>query len=64
MLRQPMFSHVAAAWQGVFAALDGDIAQTERFAAEALDLGRRAEAYDARSVSVGMLFVIRRGRQA
>jgi DNA-binding SARP family transcriptional activator len=60
MLRQPMFALAATGWQGVFAALDGDVAQTERFAGEAFELGQRAEAMDARSIHNGMLFMIRR----
>jgi DNA-binding SARP family transcriptional activator len=60
MLRQPLVSLAAAGWQGVFAALDGDIAQTERFAHEVLEVGRRAEARDALSIHAGMLFMIRR----
>jgi predicted ATPase/DNA-binding SARP family transcriptional activator len=59
-LRQPLISLAAAAWQGVFAALDGDVAQTERFAREVLEIGRRAEARDALSIHAGMLFMIRR----
>jgi DNA-binding SARP family transcriptional activator len=60
MLRQPLVSLAAAAWQGVFAALDGDVARTERFAHEVLEVGRRAEARDALSIHAGMLFMIRR----
>jgi DNA-binding SARP family transcriptional activator/tetratricopeptide (TPR) repeat protein len=60
MLRQPMFSLAATGWQGVFAALDGDIAQTELFAREALDVAQRAEASDARSIHTGILFMVRR----
>jgi DNA-binding SARP family transcriptional activator/tetratricopeptide (TPR) repeat protein len=59
-LRQPLISLAAAGWQGVFAALDGDVAQTERCAREVLEVGRRAEAQDALSIHAGMLFMIRR----
>jgi DNA-binding SARP family transcriptional activator len=60
MLRQPMFALSATGWQGVFAALDGHVVQTERYAREALELGERAEAVDASSIHNGMLFMIRR----
>jgi DNA-binding SARP family transcriptional activator len=60
MLRQPIYSLVAACWQGVFAAFDGDIPDAERFAQTALQVGQRAEAADARSIYTGMLFMIRR----
>jgi DNA-binding SARP family transcriptional activator len=66
MLRQPMFALAATGWQGVFAALDGDVVQIERYAREALAVGERAEALDASSIHNGMLFMLRRwqGRAA
>ena len=57
-LRQPLFQHVAVAWEGVFAELAGDVAETERLTQESWDLGKRAQAYDARSIRAAKLFAL------
>jgi DNA-binding SARP family transcriptional activator/tetratricopeptide (TPR) repeat protein len=59
-LRQPLFQHVAVAWEGVFAELAGDVAETERLTEESFVLGTRAQAYDARSIRAAKLFALYR----
>jgi DNA-binding SARP family transcriptional activator/tetratricopeptide (TPR) repeat protein len=59
-LQQPLFQHVAVAWEGVFAELAGDVAETERLAEESFALGTRAQAYDARSIRAAKLFALYR----
>jgi DNA-binding SARP family transcriptional activator/tetratricopeptide (TPR) repeat protein len=60
VLNQPLFRHVATAWEGVFAELEGDVATVERLVAQSLALGRRAQTHEADSVRVGKLFGLRR----
>lgn len=59
-LRQPLFDHVADAWQGVWEMLNGHVGEAERLAYASYDLGRQAHAYDAKSVLTGKLFMLRR----
>jgi tetratricopeptide (TPR) repeat protein len=59
-LRQPLIEHVAAAWEGVFAQLSGDIPAAERLAADAHARGGRAGARDAWSTFNAQLFSLRR----
>ena len=59
-LRQPLFQHIAVAWEGVFAELAGDVAETERLTEESFALGTRAQAYDARSIRAAKLFALYR----
>jgi DNA-binding SARP family transcriptional activator/tetratricopeptide (TPR) repeat protein len=59
-LQQPLFDHVAAAWEGVFAQLSGDTPAAERLAADALASGRRAHSGDAWSTRNAQLFSLRR----
>jgi hypothetical protein len=60
ILQRRMFSLITTGWRAVFAKLDGDIAATERLALDALEIGQRVEAADARSIHTGLLFMIRR----
>jgi tetratricopeptide (TPR) repeat protein len=59
-LQQPLFQHIAVAWEGVFAELAGDVAATERLTEESFALGTQAQAYDARSIRAAKLFALYR----
>jgi tetratricopeptide (TPR) repeat protein len=59
-LRQPLYRHFAVGWEVVWAQMAGRVAEAERLAQEAYDLGRRAQARDADTVHAAQLLVLRR----
>ena len=59
-LHQPMFQHVAAAWQGVFAQLGDNVVVAEQLAETAYALAKRAHTPTADSTYNAQLFTIRR----
>jgi DNA-binding SARP family transcriptional activator len=59
-LHQPVFEHVAAAWQGVFVQLGADVAEAEHLAQKAHRIAQRANTRTADSTFNAQLFTIRR----
>lgn len=59
-LRQPLYHHFAVGWQVVWAQMEGRVAESERLAREAFELGKRAQARDAETVYAAQLLTLRR----
>ena len=59
-LRQPLLQCLAVGWQGVFAHIDGDVAEAERVARESFELARRSQVRHATSSLASMVFTLRR----
>ena len=59
-LRQPLYHHFARGWQVVWAQMEGRVADSERLAREAFELGKQAQARDAETVYAIQLIALRR----
>ncbi|MDQ3849043.1 MAG: AAA family ATPase [Actinomycetota bacterium] len=59
-MRQPQWQSLAVGWRGIWAELEGDVAQAERCADECLRLGQRAGMKDALSTWAAKLLMLRR----
>ncbi|MBE2316513.1 protein kinase [Solirubrobacter sp. CPCC 204708] len=59
-LRQPLYRHFARGWDVVWAQMSGRVAEAERFAREAHELGQRAQARDADTIYAAQLLTLRR----
>ena len=59
-LRQPLYKHFARGWDVVWAQMIGQVAEAERLAAEAHELGTRAQARDADTIYAAQLLTLRR----
>jgi hypothetical protein len=59
-LRQPLYRHLALRWEVVWAQMEGRVADSERLAREAFELGRQAQARDAETVYAIQLIALRR----
>ena len=59
-LRQPLYRHFALLWQVVWAQMEGRALDSELLAAEAYELGRRAQARDAETVYDIQVIALRR----
>ena len=59
-LRQPLYHHFARGWEVVWAQMEGRVADSERLAREAFDLGTQAQARDAETVYAIQLIALRR----
>ncbi|HTN24787.1 MAG TPA: AAA family ATPase [Solirubrobacteraceae bacterium] len=59
-LRQPLYRHFAMLWQVVWAQMEGRALDSELLAAEAYELGRRAQARDAETVYDIQVIALRR----
>lgn len=59
-LRQPLYHHFALGWEVVWAQMEGRVADSERLAREAFELGRQAQARDADTVYAIQLIALRR----
>ena len=63
-LRQPLYHHFALGWEVVWAQMAGRVADAERLAREAYELGRRAHARDAESIYAAQTLILRRREDA
>jgi hypothetical protein len=63
-LRQPLYHHFSAGWEVVWAQMAGRVADAERLAREAYDLGRRAGARDAETILAAQTLILRRREDA
>ena len=59
-LRQPLYHHFAVGWEVVWAQMQGRVADSERLAREAFELGKRAQARDAETVYAIQMIALRR----
>ena len=59
-LRQPLYHHFAVGWDVVWAQMEGRVADSERLAREAFELGTHAQARDAETVYAIQLVALRR----
>jgi len=59
-LRQPLYDHFALGWEVVWAQGSGRVAEAERLARQAHELGRRAQARDADTIYAAQLLTLRR----
>jgi DNA-binding SARP family transcriptional activator len=59
-MHQPQWHSIAIGWRGLWAELDGDVAEAERCSIECLREGQRADLRDALSTSVAKLLMLRR----
>jgi hypothetical protein len=59
-MRQPLWHSIAVGWRGMWAELDGDVAEAERCAEECLQHGQRAGMKDALSTWASTLLMLRR----
>ncbi len=59
-LRQPLYRHFAVGWEVVWAQMEGRVADSERLALEAFELGKRALARDAETVYAIQVMTLRR----
>ena len=59
-LRQPLYHHFALGWEVVWAQMSGRVAEAERLAREAHELGQRAQARDADTIYAAQLLTLRR----
>ena len=59
-LRQPLYHHFARGWEVVWAQMEGRVADSERLAHEAFELGRQAQARDAETVYAIQMVALRR----
>ena len=59
-LRQPLYRHFARGWEVVWAQMSGRVAEAERLAREAHELGQRAQARDADTIYAAQLLTLRR----
>ena len=63
-LRQPLYHHFSAGWEVVWAQMAGRVADAERLAREAYELGRRAHARDADVIYAAQTLILRRREDA
>ena len=59
-LRQPLYRHFARGWEVVWAQMSGRVAEAERLAREAHELGQRAQSRDADTIYAAQLLTLRR----
>jgi tetratricopeptide (TPR) repeat protein len=59
-LRQPLYRHFARGWDVVWAQMRGQVAEAEKLAREAHELGQRAQARDADTIYAAQLLTLRR----
>jgi tetratricopeptide (TPR) repeat protein len=59
-LRQPLYDHFAVGWEVVWAQMSGRVAEAERLARSAHELGQRAQARDADTIYAAQLLTLRR----
>ncbi|MDA0172943.1 hypothetical protein OJ998_27830, partial [Solirubrobacter taibaiensis] len=59
-LRQPLYRHFARGWEVVWAQMSGRVAEAERLARDAHELGQRAQSRDADTIYAAQLLTLRR----
>ena len=59
-LRQPLHQHFALGWEVVWAQMSGRVAEAERLARQAHELGQRAQARDADTIYAAQMLTLRR----
>lgn len=59
-LRQPLYHHFARGWEVVWAQMEGRVADSERLARDAFELGKQAQARDAETLYAIQLIALRR----
>jgi hypothetical protein len=63
-LRQPLYKHFAVGWEVVWAQMAGRVADAERLARDAFELGRQAHSRDAETIFIAQTLILRRREDA